>query len=121
MACKSGERTVMAALRQAPGQVTIEGTRLSACLPPRGDPADIQAVGAIYIAAATELAGRARTAPDGEEATRLGYLVGAVRRSAASSQGIHLEMLRRLEQELVVVDTGSRAFREGERAGRSQG
>ena len=39
---------------------------------------------------------RARRRPDGPEATRLGYLVGAMRRGASATQGIHDEMIRRV-------------------------
>lgn len=121
VACKSGPKAVKLALRDAPGEVTIDGTPLSGCLPRAGDAADLQAVGAAYIDVAADLAPRARADPDGPEAEQLGYLTGAVRRGAARTQGIHDELLRRLEQELVAVDTSSEAFQEGERAGRASG
>lgn len=120
-ACRSGPEAIRGALTAAPGPVTIDGTPLSNCLPRAGDATDLQAVGAAYVDVAAELAPAARKDPGGPEAEQLGYLVGAVRRAAARTQGIHTELLRRMEQELLVVDTSSTAFREGERAGRESG
>lgn len=120
-ACSSGPEAVEAALVRAPRPVTVEGTRLSECLGRSGQAAEIQQVGGDYLSVAAVLAADARREPEGEEALRLGYLVGAVRRGAAATQGFHSEMVRRIEQELVPVDTRARAFREGERAGRAQG
>ena len=88
---------------------------------PASPPGDLQEIGAAYIAVAADLAFEARADPDGPAATRLGYLIGAVRRGADRTQGIHAELVRRMEQELVIVDTRSSAFREGERAGRESG
>ena len=120
-ACRAGEATVQTALAAAPRAVTVDGTSLSACLTPSGAPADIQEVGAVYVAVASDLAARARTDPDGPAAVRLGYLVGAVRRGAAQTQGIHTELVRRLELEAASLGPASPAFREGERAGRRSG
>lgn len=121
VACKEGPRAVQAALVRAPADVSIAGTPLSNCLGRSGDPADLQEVGASYVAVAAELGPAARADPGGPEALRLGYLLGAVRRGAARTQGIHDELLRRLEQELILLDTSSPAFRRGERAGRERG
>jgi hypothetical protein len=119
--CRSDEEAVRSALAEAPGEVTIDGTRLSGCMTRSSDPADVQQVGATYLAVAADLAGEASARPEGRAALRLGYLIGAVRRGDARTQGIHSEMLRRMEQELLDLDTGSRAFRRGERAGRVRG
>ena len=120
-ACTLGPGAVQRALDAAPGAVRLERTPLSRCLTRRSDPADIQAVGSTYLAVAGDLAERARAEPEGAAALRLGYLIAAARRGASGTQGIHTEMLRRLEQELTIVDTGSAAFRRGERAGRLTG
>jgi hypothetical protein len=94
---------------------------LSACLTTSSDQADITGVGAELIAVDADLAERARREPGGPEALRLGYLVAAVRKGAAASQGVNAEIVRRMEQELVTVDTTSSAYRRGERAGRTSG
>lgn len=120
-ACRSGPAVVETALARAPGRVTVDGTRLSECLGRSGEPGDLQQVGGDYLTVATVLAADARREPEGGSALRLGYLIGAVRRGAGRTQGVHYEMVRRIEQELVPVDTGARAFRRGERAGRAGG
>ena len=120
-ACRSGPEAVERALRGAPAPVRVDGTPLSACLSRTGDPADIQQVGGDYLEVAIVLAATARVEPESPEALRLGYLIGAVRRGSAASPGFHAEMVRRLEMELVPIDTRSRAFRRGERAGRESG
>jgi hypothetical protein len=121
VACESGAGAVRAALTSAPGEVRVEGTPISGCFVRSSTPADVQLVGATYVAVASELAAGARREPKGAAATRLGYLVGAARRGASRTQGIHDELVRRIEQELIPVDTGSEAFRRGERAGRASG
>ncbi len=123
LACAVGPETVRDALRSAPRPVRIDGTPLSACLHPTSDGTDLQAVGTSLVGAASELARPAERRPEGEAAVRLGYLVGAVQRGAgrANAQGINSELVRRIEQELALVDPGSRAVREGLRAGRSTG
>ncbi len=123
VACGVGPETVRDALGAAPRPVRIDGTPLSACLEPASDGADLQTVGNSLVGAATELAGPAERRPEGEAAMRLGYLVGAVQRGAgrANAQGINSELVRRVEQELALVDPASRAVREGLRAGRSTG
>ena len=123
LACGVGPETVRNALEAAPRPVRIDGTPLSACLAPASDGTDLQAVGTSLVGAASELAGAAERRPEGEAAMRLGYLVGAVQRGAgrANAQGINSELVRRIEQELALVDPGSRAVREGLSAGRTSG
>jgi hypothetical protein len=119
-ACKEGPAAVRAALERAPGEVRLGQTSISSCFVERSNTADVQAIGATLIAVAVDLAPEARRRPEGDAALQLGYLLGAVRRGAAHTQGIHDELVRRLEQELVGSETGA-AFREGERAGRRSG
>ena len=96
-ACTEGGRAVAAALRAAPAQVALrDGTRLSTCVErARGD-AEIQTVGSIYTRVADGLAARVRSSDSA--ALRLGYLIGAARRGARHTSGIHEELVRRLEQ-----------------------
>jgi hypothetical protein len=112
---------VRGALAAAPGAVALEGTRLSQCISGAQDSADLQHVGAVYLAVATDLAPSARARPEGAAATQLGYLIGAVERGGEGAQGVHYEMLRRLEQEARGLETRSAAFRDGKLAGRSSG
>jgi hypothetical protein len=115
--CLAGEETVLRALERAPGNVALEGTALSACLSDTTDGDALQSVGAAYLEAATTLADRAAAKPEGEAALRLGYLLGAVKRSEAGAQGVGYELGRRLQSEAARVREGSRAFARGERAG----
>ena len=119
--CIQGPAAFRAALHNAPGPVRVEGARLSDCLSEEADGGELQAVGAAFVETASGLAPPARRRPEGREALELGYLVAAARQGGVSTQGVHSELLRRLDQELAGVDTGSDAFRRGERAARRQG
>lgn len=116
-----GATTVKTALARAPGDVTVGGTPLSKCLGREADAADVQAVGAAYVDAASDLAAGARANPHGAAAVELGYLVGAVKRGASKTAGIHYELERRMEQELNGIDVRSPQFARGERAGEASG
>lgn len=119
--CRSGPEAVRAALASAPRPVRLGGTPLSACLSRSSSPVEIQQVGGSFLEVASALARQASENRASRSATQLGYLIGAVRKGAATTQGIHLEMVRRLEQEAILVEGGSAAFRAGERAGRTSG
>ena len=119
VACLEGNLTK--ALASAPGEVRIEGTRPSECFTRAANPAEIQQVGAVFIATTEKLADASRAKPTSPATLRLGYLIGAVRRGAGRTQGIHYETQRRIEQELSGVNTHSPAFVEGERAGEKNG
>jgi hypothetical protein len=58
--------------------------------------ADIQTVGTVLTRTADVL-GRAMDRSD-EAALQLGYLIGAVRKGARHTSGIHEELVRRVEQ-----------------------
>jgi hypothetical protein len=120
-ACTDGPGAVRAALRDAPGGVRLGGAPLSDCLSEQADSGELQLVGTSFVGAASGLAPSARRQPEGRAALELGYLIGAARRGGGSTQGVHSELLRRLEQELAGVDTGSASYRRGERAGRTGG
>lgn len=120
-ACRLGADAVRQALHDAPAEVRLQGTALSGCLIRASEPGDVLLVGEAFVGVASELSRRALAEPDGRAALELGYLVGAVRRGASRTQGIHDELVRRLEQELVLIDTATGAFRRGELAGRAAG
>jgi hypothetical protein len=120
VACLDGG--VRSALARAPGDVRLDsGTRLSECFNRAASPAEVQQVGAAFVAAAEQLAGRARSQPHSPAALQLGYLIGAVRRGAGHTQGIHYETRRRIEQELIGVNIKAPEFVTGERAGETRG
>jgi hypothetical protein len=115
VACLDGN--VTKALAAAPGQVRVQGTRLSECFTRAANPAEIQQVGAVFIASAEKLSASARTRPHSPAALQLGYLIGAVRHGTERTQGIHYETRRRIEQELIGVNTRAAEFVQGEKAG----
>ena len=120
-ACRAGPGAIEAALARAPGRVTMSGEPLSRCLGRRSDAGEVQDIGGSLLAVATRLSARARAEPEGPAATRLGYLIGAVRRGSARTQGIYENLRQRLELEATGVAARSRAFARGERAGRATG
>ena len=120
-ACLAGGGAVLKALEAAPEPVTLEGSPLSECLRDTTDGAELQEVGAAYVEAASGLADRAAEDPEGAAALRLGYLLGAVRRSEAGAQGVGYELGRRLQAEAARVPGGSEAFARGRRAGAEGG
>lgn len=121
VACTEGADAVREALHDAPGAVRVDGsTRLSRCLSGSPDGGQVQVVGAAFVESASSLSRDARRHPDGRAALELGYLIAAAHRGG-SNQGVHSELLRRLDQETLTVDTRSRAFRRGQRAGSAGG
>jgi hypothetical protein len=129
--CGSGEHRVPVAcfdaslskaLTRAPAAVRLAGgTKLSDCFTRNAQPAELQQVAAVFIAAASRLGDAARARPHSPAATQLGYLVGAVRHGTSHTQGIHYETERRIEQELIGVNTRAPEFVRGERAGEQTG
>jgi hypothetical protein len=119
VACLDGN--FQKALANAPNEVRLDGTKLSDCFTRAASPAEIQQVGATFIGAAEKLAGDARARPHSPQATQLGYLIGAMRRGTSHTQGIHYETRRRIEQELVGVNTRAPEFVSGEKAGENNG
>lgn len=120
-ACTNGAGTLRAALRSAPAPVRLDGAKLSDCLSDESEGENLQVVGGAFVEAAAGLAAVARRSPEGREALQLGYLIGAARRGGSDTQGVHTELLRRLDQELGAVDIGAQAFRRGLRAGSRSG
>ena len=126
-ACRQGQQAVVAALGTAPGPVRIDtqggtgGVPISGCMTDGSDATDLQELGAAVNGAAAKLAETAAERPGSAEAVQLGYLAGALKRGSEQTQGLHSELVRRVDQELVRVDRTSAAFRRGERAGRKLG
>ena len=121
--CVEGSRPIATALTQAPGPVSLaDGTRLSTCVERATTDADLQNLGALYTRVADRL--RTRLHQRDDAAVQLGYLIGATRRGASRTNGIHVELVRRLEQ-TVGLDgapaTRRRAFRRGLAAGSRNG
>lgn len=95
--CYEDPRAIAVALDQAPRPVQLPGgARLSECVQLARSDADIQSLGAAFTAVADDL-GRSLPTSD-DAALRLGYLLGATKRGAARTNGIHLELVRRLDQ-----------------------
>ena len=119
--CKEGPDGIQAGLTRAPARVEVRGRSLSECFTRGSNSADLQVVGASYVTVAARLAAAAKERPEGPDALRLGYLVGASKRGEARTQGIHHDLMRRIEQELNGVDTSTTAYRRGFRAGQEHG
>jgi len=120
-ACLRGPAPLLAALRVAPAPVRLaDGTPLSRCVDRARRDADLQTVGLELTVAAGRLAATAPTAAGA--ALRLGYLVGSAERGARRSNGIHAELVTRLENAATTVPAAMRAsFARGLRAGRAGG
>jgi hypothetical protein len=97
VACLEGEGAYLKALDAAPGEVKLRGEVLiSECLAENQRAGDLATVGTALVAAATKLNAEARAEPGGEANLQLGYLLGAAERGASQTDGIHVELIRRL-------------------------
>jgi hypothetical protein len=101
---------------------------ISECLTESQSGGDLANVGAAMLSAATELNGEAREQPGGAANVQLGYLLGAARRGAERSEGIHDELVRRLAaaaryspDNLPLPPAFRRAYRRGFDAGLQRG
>jgi hypothetical protein len=128
VACLEGQDLYLAALDEAPGEVKLAGeTPISECLAENQSAGDLARVGEATIESATLLNGEARAEPDGPAALRLGYLIGAAKRGAGSTEGIHSDLIRRLTVAARYTPRGPlppafvAAYREGFDAGRASG
>lgn len=111
--CLRAAAPYVEALAGAPSAVRLDGVPISDCLAKDASQGDVQAVGSLVLQAAQRLG-------DEERALAAGYLVGALRRGSARTQGIHAEIVRRVEQEVAPL-ASSAAFERGQRAGRTSG
>ncbi len=129
-ACLASASAYLEALEAAPSQVLLEATTpISSCLVEEQAPGPVQTVGSSVVAAATELNRRAREDADPATIVQLGYLVGAVQDGAASTGGIHEDLILRLDSAARYVGRGGepfsasfeRSFGEGYGAGQANG
>jgi hypothetical protein len=98
VACLNGQKAFSVALRDAPGKVRLAGdVPISDCLVHNQGTGSLITVGGTVVRVATRLNAQAHADPGGAPTVQLGYLVGALARSAEDTQGIHADLLRRVE------------------------
>jgi hypothetical protein len=121
--CRDQPDRVAAALRVAPAPVRLpDGTRLSTCLRRARSDAELQDVGITFTHVADSLA--TRVAHSDAAALQLGYLIAAARLGAQRTNGVGLELQRRLEQSVGLdgpPPARRAAFQRGDAAGRASG
>jgi hypothetical protein len=129
-ACTAAPEGIVKAVGAAPRPVVLpDGSRLQECIERAMSDADLQTVGATFSSAAELLRERMRAGAtsDGVAASRgLGYLVGATRKGGSQTNGVLLELVRRIESTAgrALEDVGREgltAFKAGERAGEASG
>jgi hypothetical protein len=115
------DHAVATLLKHAPDPARFADgkTKLSDCLVVTSDTADIQDFAREVLDEATFLRKSARRDPGGRALLELGYLRGALHRGADA--GFQDEFLRRLDDELLGVDTKAPDFRRGETSGNVNG
>ncbi len=111
--CEQPAAAWVRALESAPHPVRVDGVPISDCLGKDSSAGDVQLVGSMVVEAARQLGEERRP-------VALGYLVGALRRGSERTQGIHAEIVRRVEQEAGPL-ARLPAFDRGRSAGRSSG
>jgi len=128
-ACREGVGVYLEALRAAPGEVILAGeTPISGCLLNDAEEGEVADLGEAALAAATKLSAQARAEPGGPAALQLGYLLGAIARGSAQTEGVHAELLRRLTVAARFAPEGAplsqrflAAYEKGFAAGRDHG
>jgi hypothetical protein len=124
-ACLQGPGAFRAALERAPDHAELGGqTAISDCLVQNQSAGELATVGVALVRVATGLNAEARAQPAGRAPFGLGYLVGAVRRGAEDTAGVHAELTRRVESAARFSPAGrplpasfEAAYRRGLRAG----
>jgi hypothetical protein len=97
VACLDGSSAYVSALAGAPGEVRLSGdTPISECLAENQDGGNLASVGEALVETATKLNAEARAEPGGDANLQLGYLLGAAQRGADRTEGIHVDLVRRL-------------------------
>jgi hypothetical protein len=97
VACLEGAGAYLRALDAAPGQAKLGGkVPLGECLPQNQKAGELATVGTAMVAAATKLNAEARADPGAAANLQLGYLLGAAQRGADATNGIHVDLIRRL-------------------------
>ena len=128
-ACLEGAGVYLRALRDAPGEVTLDGeTPIGGCLVENQSGGDLATVGEAMLETTTTLNAEARKDPGGAANLRLGYLLGAAERGAGKTDGIDAELIRRLTvaaryspDNRPLPPAFLRAYRAGFRAGEARG
>jgi hypothetical protein len=126
-ACLAPTATYLKALEAAPEPVRLAGeTPISDCLVDDQSAGELGDVGESLVGAATILSAAGEKHPGGEQALRLGYLVGAVEEGASETSGIHTDLVRRIEAASSYGRHGGQnsaelAYARGYAAGRSGG
>ncbi len=129
IACFEGAGAYAKALAAAPGEVRVGGeTLISECFAERQDSGELAQVGEALVETATRLDSEARAEPGGKANLELGYLLGAATAGAEATEGIHQNLLRRLEVttqytpgETTLPPRFTQTYREGFDAGKEQG
>jgi hypothetical protein len=130
VACLAPAADYLEALAAAPGEVRLAGTTpIGDCLVSDQASGPLQSVGKSIVDAATELNREARASADPAAFRQLGYLVGAVQDAAASTGGVHEDLVLRLDSAARYNGPGGkpfsagfeRAFGEGYAAGQAGG
>jgi hypothetical protein len=129
VACLEGGGAYLRALQGAPGTVTLDdGTPISGCLVENQSGGELATVGTALVAATTKLNAEARKRPGGAANLELGYLLGAAERGAKQTNGIHVELIRRLTaaaryspDDRPLPPVFMRTYREGFSAGEARG
>jgi hypothetical protein len=129
VACLEGPNPYSEALQKAPSAVRLEGeTPISDCLVQNQSAGDLAQIGTTLVGLTTDLNSEARNDPGGAPTVQLGYLIGAVTRGADETQGIHAELVRRLEAAALFSPAGKpppppfdQTYEKGYAAGRDDG
>jgi hypothetical protein len=129
VACDEGKAVILDGLRGAPGEVRLAGeTPISGCLVIGAEEGELADLGEGALAAATQLSAEARAQPGGRANLELGYLLGALTRGSADTEGVNSELLRRLTVAAEYVPRGETlspqfvaTYKKGFAAGRAQG
>jgi hypothetical protein len=129
VACLDGPGAYIGALGNAPGEVRLSGeVPISDCLVVNQGGGELATVGISMVGAATQLNDEARTNPGDAANLQLGYLLGAAEQGAEGTNGIHVELIRRLRAAALYSPDGRplppkflRVYRRGLDAGRTTG
>jgi hypothetical protein len=129
VACLDGAGAYIGALDDAPGEVKLSGeVPISDCLVENQKGGELATVGEAMVLAATRLNAQARQDPGGKSTLELGYLLGAAKRGAEDTNGIHAELIRRLSfaarynpENRPLPPSFLRTYRQGFDAGQARG
>lgn len=98
VACLEGGEVYVKALGEAPTHMRLPGeVPIGDCLVENQEAGDLAQVGSSMVDAATTLNAEAREHPGGTANFELGYLVGQVTAGSEDTDGIHSELVRRVE------------------------